>query len=252
MIHNYFNQIEAELNVEDDKYRLSKIWDKDPRITPEEWQNIFYERSKKETSHLYIISYSRCCESLPMWRMYGDNGNGVSLGFDVRIYLKNQDGISLIGFTDVDFNEPRSIDVEYGSVTKYSNAYFFIKASYLSYIESVKGKTDENEILDHQLDALSNMLYMAAPFIKHGSYSYEKESRIMSIAKDVNEIKHKTSSSGAVVPYIEIKIPLNYLKEVIIGPCCDYELKKYVIDTRLQQLGINGVDINKSEVPYRC
>lgn len=254
-ISKCFVQIEDSLHVNDATYQLSKLWDKDSRITPDEWRHIFYERSKKHSRHPYIISYSRCRESLPMWRMYGDDGKGVSLGFDVRIYLKEKpaiNGIRQIDMTDVDFKNPCSIDVEYGSVSNGSTIYFLIRTSYSQYWQSVKMEKNGNKILDKQLNALSKMLSMATPFIKHDAYSYEEESRIISFAKNIDEIRHKISSYGQVIPFVEIKLPQNDLKEVIIGPCCNYELSKRCISTRLQQLGMNDVEITYSQVPYRC
>lgn len=254
-ISKCFADIEKTLHLNITEYQLSKLWDKDPRITPDEWRHIFYERSKKYSRHPYIVSYSHCRESLPMWRMYGDNGKGVSLGFDVRIYLEEIpeiNGIRQIDMTDVDFKKPYSIDVEYGSVPNNSHPYYFAYALYRQYWLSVKGEKDREKILDRQLETISEMLHKAAPFVKHDAYKYEKESRIIADAKGIDDVKYKSSSSGQVIPYIEIKLPLSDLKEVIVGPCCDYDLTENIIRNRLMQLGIEDVTITKSDVPYRC
>lgn len=254
-ISKCFADIENALHIDGAEYQLSKLWDKDRQITPDEWRHIFYERSKKHSRHPHIVSYSRCRESLPMWKMYGDDSKGVSLGFDVRIYLKERpaiNGIRQIDMTGVDFKKTYSIDVEYGSVSNKSYSYYFAYALYSQYWQSVKSEKNGDKILDKQFNALSEMLHKVAPFVKHKAYNYEEESRIISFAKGTNDVKYKTSSSGQVIPYVELKLPLNDLKEVIVGPCCDYDLTENIIKNRLTQLRVEDVTIAKSNVPYRC
>ena len=42
--------------------------------------------------NIYVTSFSQSEDSLPMWSMYGKNGNGISLGFDFESIHKNYNG----------------------------------------------------------------------------------------------------------------------------------------------------------------
>jgi hypothetical protein len=56
---------------------------KSNQITPEKWREFLTLSTFK--SEPYITSLSQNQDNLPMWSMYGDNGNGIAIGLDFNI-----------------------------------------------------------------------------------------------------------------------------------------------------------------------
>jgi hypothetical protein len=247
-------QFEEELSIKDVRYKLSGIWGIDPQLSLEQWIKIHIKKMKENFHHSCIISYSRNRDNLQLWGIYGNNGKGVALGLDLRIYSIEktpQNGVRMLDSTHIEFDIPHALDVEYDVIPPMSLPYCLVKAECLRYWKSVQGVTDKDKIIDKQIDALTQMMILAAPFVKHRVYEFEKESRIIQVHKNVDDIKFKPNVRGGLTPYIEVEIPTSYLKEVIIGPCCDFDLIKKCIEIRLSQKGIGDVEITPSEVPYR-
>ena len=154
-------------------------------------------------------------------------------------------------WTHMNSDIPHAVDVEYDTISPMSIPYLFAKWEYSQYWKSVQSVTDKDKIIDKQISVLTQMMMIVAPFVKNRVYSYEKESRIIQVHKTLEDIKFKKNSRDGVTPYIETEIPTSCLKEVIVGPCCDFDLMKKCIEIRLWQKGIEEVEINRSAVPYR-
>ena len=247
-------QIEDVLSINDMRYKLSGIWNLDPQLSLDKWMNYHIKKMKEHFQHSCVISYSRNRDNLQLWGMYGNNGMGLALGFDLRVYFKEmspQDGLRILNSTHIDFDTPHALDVEYDTIPPMSLPYYLVRAEYSRYWKAVQGVMDKNEIIDKQIDALSQMVMVAAPFVKHRAYDFEKESRIIQVHKKVEDIKIKSNTRRGLVPYIEVKIPTSCLKEVIVGPCCDFDLIKKCIEIKLSQRGMRDVEITASVVPYR-
>ena len=54
-----------------------------------------------------------------------------------------------------------------------------------------------------------------------------------------------------IIPYVKQGIPVNFLKEIIIGPTADFDRLKDAITVFLLNRDIKIVEITRSEVPYR-
>lgn len=247
-------ELEEELHVDAD-YRLSRILN----IGLNEL-SIDYLREKslklfQESSayHPFVISLSKERESLPMWRLYGDNGNGVSIGIDSRMYLvkKNRnDELRVLDMSHIEMNNLHSIDVEYGALSKSNIPYLAMRYEYCSYLKEVKGKTDSSQIFKEQFKAIGSLMMLVAPHIKHSAYEYERETRIERWCHDLKDIKFK-SINEKILPYVEIPIPKSYLKEIIIGPCLDAISTRSCIALKLKQNGFTDYEITESIIPYR-
>ena len=251
-------QIEEEFSISDANYKLSKLWNKDTSYSYDEWYRIHLNKMKDYFQYPYVISYARNRENrdnLQLWRMYGNNGKGMALGLDLRLYFierPSQDGIRILDSTHINFGFPHAIDVEYGTISLKNKLFFLIKGEYSRYLKTVQGIIDKEEIVQKQLNALSHIMILLAPFVKHNAYEREKESRIISVPQKMADVKFKLNTRGNIIPYIEVPIPASCLKEVIVGPCCDYNEIRNYIKIRFLQLGIDGVDIIQSTIPYRC
>ena len=253
ILMKYLPKIEKELSVKE-SHQLSKLWDKDKSLTHEEWNTIHLNMIEKRLLYPFIISFSKNRESLPMWRMYGDNGRGIALGFDLRMYVikkKKQNGIQLLDFTHIDLEKAYSVDVEYGDISQIKYPYIIAKYRYKEYLKDIERATNPELIAKKQIDAIATIMLSAAPYIKHNAYADEMESRLISYCGNINDVKYKCNRSGKITPYIEITIPKKDLKEVIIGPCNDYNSIKDSVNIIMLQKEFKEFEITQSHIPYR-
>ncbi len=248
-------QIENELDVEGD-FKLSCLYgdcnDYPGSYLLENQINLM----NTSFQHPFVVSYSKAMDSLPQWGMYGDNGYGISLGFDVRYYYikkKDNEGGLIYDFTRIDFDIPHSVDVLYtDTITPKDIVYYYIKYFYNLYLNRIKEKKEILPKEKIQIEELGKILFFSASFIKHHSYEYERESRIISMWKNYSDIHFKARDKGTLVPYIEIGIPVSSLREIMVGPCCKYSSIKPCIELLLHQKGFGEeVVITQSKVPFR-
>lgn len=247
-------QIEQELSIDDVNYKLSQLWNQDLTYSCEEWHKVHFNTMKEYSQYPYVISCSRNRDYLQLWNMYGNNGKGIALGLDLRIYYterSSQDGLRILDFTHLDFDSPHALDVEYGTMSLRGQLYLMVKGEYSRYLKIVQGTMDREEIARKQLKTLSQMMILVAPFVKHNAYEGERESRIIGVSQELTNIKFKQNAKGGLTPYIEVGIPTTYLKEVVVGPCCDYDEIKKCIEIRFIQQGISEVEVIRSAIPYR-
>ena len=182
----------------------------------------------------HTISFSRQRDSLPMWSMYGRNGTGVMLSFDVEVLAKKY------------FNRLQPC-VYVG--TEYDNDVF-------DNIYKREWGDDFNKADDEMKSVVS--ILMASQYImlrKNRTFEYEDECRIIGIGfpyfmkeKD-REVLYR-NKNGIIVPYIEEFFPKEALKEVMLGPNLDPELSKATLEEFLSSRGFN-IEVKMSKVPYR-
>ena len=174
--------------------------------------------------HPYIVSFTKSEDDLNMWRLYANDGKGVSLLFDqdeMQVCAEN-----LMGIMNVVYANEHSLRQK-------------IEAAHNEYTEKYA-----NERLADD--------YREVPaFIKHESYESEQEIRLVKFACDgfafdgksgritdydeeATNVKFRTRDD-ILIPYMEIMLPKTSLKEIIIGYNCDYESAKKSIELLLQQ-----------------
>lgn len=191
-------------------------------------------------SNIYLFSLSKAIDILPMWSIYGENGQGCCLIFDSNIFDIPKDNIlgntiqEEIGFaldkshqikerkTLIDINE--NVD----KFHLYRICYIPSKASKKMtdllrkleqsinhrQIKQLKEKENSNDILNLINNILDEIRYL----FKADTYSYEEEYRLLKLV-DVTNKKIKLSEVENSVPflYIELEKNLKY-KEIILGP----------------------------------
>lgn len=166
-------QIENELYVEGDS-KLSSLYG-DSNDYP---GNYLLENQinlmNSSFQHPFVVSFSKAMDSLPQWGMYGDNGYGISLGFDVRNYYikkKDNEGGLLYDFTHIDYDIPHSVDVLYiNTISPKDIVYYYIKYFYGLYLERIKNNNESSRMKNIQIEELGIILFFSASFVKHHSY----------------------------------------------------------------------------------
>ncbi len=212
--------------------------------------------------YVYLLSFTENKDFLPMWSMYGKNGNGLVLEFDKKlltsshpllvkcIYPRSQryyDILELINrIFEADKEKP-----------KFTKGRFFLTLDKMRTKESnfrerkIRVRKECN--CESCLVDFGDMLLMASlPLVayKHKAYEYEKEVRLITI-DDNSIVVNYREKNGMVIPYIEHKINRTALKSITIGPTLDFERSKASLEMFLKSRGFSKVKICKSEVPYR-
>lgn len=190
----------------------------------------------------YTISFSARRDYLPMWSLYGKTGKGVCLKFDVYDIIDNQEE-GMIGF--VTYN------------TKSGMRYMkdVIPQMYDWYMNEYKNKTDELTI-ENKLKELATICLSISPYVKYKDYQYEKEFRLTYNKdygiRDFNSKPFRLAFRQPIsnIPaYHEILISANSLKEIIMGPSMDNNMKDIIKrETSLCKLDVR---ISKSRIPFR-
>lgn len=168
----------------------------------------------------YFISFSSNQDSLPMWKMYGDNGRGCALVFS------EEDMINLVPkFQDIGDIHQR-VEMK-RCFCKYLNCHYWGKNKIHSYIKT--------NFLDKQKHMLERDDCLNSYCIKHKSYAYENESRIVLLRGESDKIEQN---------YLEFLIPLSTIKYIDLGPCANKSLYKKIVPKELFD------KIRESQIPY--
>ncbi len=210
---------------------------KSNQITPEKWREFLTLSTFK--SEPFITSLSQNQDNLPMWSMYGDNGNGIAIGLDFNIIK-------------LDYNN--SADVPLKKCHYNSNLL----------LEELKSNADILEILYNTNGITESRIYLNPNIaynelanrictLKHPSYEYENEWRLIKKASLFETDNKINVNSTTLKPFIENKIQISAIKEIVVGPCKNFELTKNLIKIALSNEGIelNKIQIIQSIAPYR-
>lgn len=212
----------------------------------------------------FAISFTKQEDYLPMWALYGNNGSGLCLEFDYEA-LKTH------------FSESDSLSF----ATRFEELHYFIKeesiwikiaAFYKLYHDRLSLKDNNNDPLRQCRDFIARVLLEMAPILKHQSYSYEKEVRLLYhviLPGDADEIVSKADvlpmdkeypkvenpkvrvRNGMFIPYKEICIPIDCITKIIVGPTLYPQLQSEALRVLLKEVGIEKIPVSISNVPFR-
>lgn len=212
---------------------------------------ILSNEDKEFIQHLYYglniftISFSKQEDDLTMWRGYGQNGDGISLGFD----------FSKLPLTRPMYGEDCK---EHKCSSESEPAYLlrkeikeckYVDANNITIAEDACDKTlrnifNKDDEWKDVKQAIINNEY--APIYKHKKYEAEGEFRI---------VKHQIMpqyrlADNKLIPYIKVNVPIECLNRIIVGPC--QSSSEVVMRTKsfLLTKGID-VEVTSSRIPYR-
>ena len=188
---------------------------------------------EKETGQHYAFSFSIHQDKLSMWQRYANNGNGIALGFDKKNIISTVENSSL------------AIDVadncEYTTCSKLKT---LIEQQPLYQLYKTNPQT------------LKPLLALYSQSLKYKHESFKDEGEFRIAFSEYHEEKYYATNT-AIIPYQEIMVPVESLKEIVVGPCLDYEKTKYSI-LRMQMYylenfpykRLNNDSIIKSSIPF--
>ncbi len=192
------------------------------------------EMVKAGNNNNHSISLSTQFDDLPMWKMYGDGGNGVMLAFDCKQLVDFYDGRLQYCIYEASQYDQDFIDTLY---------------------KMELGKWFDN--LDNVIQQyiLSKILMRYCSIIKNAKYEYENEVRIIgcgnrSFDEQSKEVYYRYSN-GRVIPYVKEYLPKQALNIVVLGPLANVSLSKDSLKEFLVSKGFNSVDVLESGIPYR-
>ncbi len=237
------------------------------------FENLLAGSSTDFTSRPFVASFSRDPDSLPQWRSYCPNGNGVSIGFRVdclkRAFVKPDSGVTgnLVYQPGLSF-----MPVEY--VGKDA-----LQTIDLDIVKGVAGAS----VLARQMnetrggshtpaDYLGVMLERRACFVKHTSFESESEHRILvdGVFMNLQHLRFRSTRSS-LVPYLVVEIPRfhsrytgtsplhnwsplagrwDFVDRVIVGPTTNGNLTLEAVKAFFNRESMH-VDVELSSVPYR-
>lgn len=199
---------------------------------------------------IYTISFSEHGDDLTMWRGYGQNGDGVSIGFD----FSNLPTPPMASLVDSEQEIVASeIDREVLIQTDSPIECKYVKPEDDFIPRELVLKTIKN-LLSEDKDLIdikqAFIIYNNAPRYKHYKYKQEKEWRII---KNEALPKYKMVDNKHLVPYMEMKISIDCIKKIVTVPCLSSKetvrnVKSYLLS---KHLDIENIDVVESEIPYR-
>ena len=224
---------------------------------------------------IFIFCTSADNDSLNMWNYYVNNGKyqGYNIGININKFLKV--------FEKIIVNNIKDFQVYYGNVLYKEKDQFKEITLYLKYIENLidshlnlTGKQmSTNENRSNYINIGKKMIYQyiesRAAFYKHSKFADEREFRIViEISEDCvpkneqeatsffgpeigNMYEGFCAKNGLIVPFIQIEIPKNAIKQITVSPIMEFEIADKGIKELLLCSGIDDVEILHSEIPIR-
>jgi hypothetical protein len=216
-----------------------------------DWKEILIQSLYENNECPFVVSFSKLKDSLPLWKMYGNNGYGVCLVFSEYLVKPfNPNGIE-----PQIYNSIHLYDVGYGTIhqSEYDIFNKIVESRYKKYLSTIC-QNGCNNIFEKKLSLLCLTLVICSPCIKHPSYAYEQEKRLLKYyLEESNQKVQFYEKNNNIISYTEVQIPIDNLKEIIVGPCSDFQSISRSITQLLHSQELNPQDIKivQSEVPYR-
>jgi hypothetical protein len=205
---------------------------------------------KKLFASFFVCSFSSDVNDLGQWRAYADNGRGFAIGFDTKIFEDAfmKDVISSQGnatFSVIYDNDRQLAEIQRGLVERLFNLNPFPR------IEDLDKDAFFNKLL---FPLICNSLYPTLYF-KHGAYKNEKEYRFLQMHSVVPPpVVNYRSRHYSLIKYREFdwrSLAAKALKKIVIGPSADKEKVSQFARDCFQEAGIDAVELEESNIPYR-
>lgn len=232
----FFSGLQKAVNDYTEKHNIV-LSTKDEQLLLEPWYGI----------GLYTVSFSEQEDDLTMWRGYGQNGDGISLGFDFS-KLPPPPLPHILGYESID--EVPELDTTILRIKDSPLKCKYVKPQDNYIPKEAISRTIDNLVSEDK--EWSNIIQLGitgeyAPIYKYYKYSQEKEWRI--VRHDILP-KYRILNEKTLIPYVELKISIDCLKKIVIGPCISSKenamnVKKYLLTKLID------IDVVESEIPYR-
>ena len=251
---------ETELQEEPQKGPKRKAYQQNLRLKTVLTQAKNKLKNLADQYYCLAICFSDMGNSLSQWRGYGDDGYGISIGFD-------EERIEELSGQHILF--------KYGDVQYYSSENDErIRSRIKEYLEELADISRDEKCTGQKLAAaLRNwarkILDNDAPFFKPAGFIEERETRFcyvreihapeMANPKETSHLRNLDFhvSNTAIIPHYELKLYdgetflTDIIREVVIGPCNGSD--KETVRLFLAKAGFDyaAIKVEKSNIPYR-
>lgn len=228
---------------------LIKMYSKLENISAEDLKNCIKKRGQDS---IYIGCFSKEPDKLSQWRSYGDDGKGVSIGFDLE-KLQSADNIFVqeVLYTDSVLykkvgNDIQNVAMEVGSlcnefkIGSEDERMQLLIHELIPEVAKYKNPTfqEENEV---RLIYCEDLKYEKL-LDTYGVF--EEKSRFMSLDHDF-----RITNNNQIIEFVKLDFDIDAIKEIYIGPNC--LVTRYEIMKILKNYQGNNVDVVYSKSSYR-
>lgn len=195
----------------------------------------------------FVCSFSENSDSLPMWNTYANKSLGIAIGFE-RKKLSDELKSKGIELKKCLYKENKVKDELKKNIDKVYNSFMLVSDKGIG---TFMGKSS----------TAFNPIRKLASITKDNSFLYEKEWRAILKKKDTSPDIKFYSNNELLKMYISFDVLKSSIKEIVVGPCLDYDLVKKSLFMLLKNNDFNPdlfdskdqkkVNIKKSKCPYR-
>ena len=247
------------------EYRKTHNWERNERVPfPAAFLRLSASDDRSPEGLPFVSSFSLHRDSLPQWRSYCPQGNGVSIGLDTAVLSR---------FVVKDMTvDPSQIATEMG-IPKFEKVQyvdmeadnpFLDEKINLAWGRAYQGglewaKDDPGDTEGISLQSSSNFGYEVrndGVFVKNPSFSNEAEYRIaVSLSRSQRSAIRFRSTRSTLVPYVVLKAPdqvaaSQLVREVVIGPTTNPALTRDAVECFFNARD-SDVRISLSTIPFR-
>jgi len=189
----------------------------------------------------YAISFSAVGDSLPQWRAYCSNGQGVALGFHSAAFAQHEQ----LSFGRVEYDRSKQQEL--------------VRSLIDVYAPKIRRLATDNQRRAPVVAALARLFVVVAGIIKDEAYASEHEYRAFTTQPRPREwhlfpVKFRATQTS-VVPYLEFAFTsTNFaypLTEIMLGPCLDVALTRPSIEAFVAQVIKTSIDVKSSVIKMR-
>lgn len=188
----------------------------------------------------YLTSFSQDDDSLVMWSQYGAGGDGCSIGFD---YDSIATAYGVVG------------QCIYGKNDASTHLKGFLHLSRKGAVTNLNGSQLSGEQINEIKEAtINDTIISTCLCVKHNAYKHENETRgIIHVGEDKYKVVNFRCRSGFIIPYVQISLPKNAVRKIVIGPTLNGSITMKSIKQMLLIRGYNidAIEVVNSNVPYR-
>jgi len=192
----------------------------------------------------FVGCFSEAQNDLSQWRGYGGGECGFAIGFDTQGLIKvatSQKALLLpLTYNEADQN---AVSDE------------IIDAAVEFFKTGLKSRSDREKWVRVFLDKFALAMGAVGATIKHPAFAAEREIRFVRplyVGEEANLIfrakKTLLARHYPISLLVEGKMPI---KEIIVGPGPSQEVSKVSVGDLLKRVGLGGVPVTLSEVPFR-
>lgn len=217
----------------------------------------------------YVVSFAKEKDSISHWFSYCEKNQGYCIGFDEHAFFE-QDHVHSLSenfshkFNDVVYHLEK-MESYLGRCLSHESVIGRIKAAIKMALAPAKGGgvilkevqfgLSQMEFLQEIYD---DLIYSTSSF-KFEGFKHEIERRLTLSAKvgSFHESYNKKDTglrfrerNGVIIPYVPMKFSIESIREIMIGPCNDFELKKIGLEKLIGKHGMK-CEITRSKTPLR-